>query len=467
MAPKFIWPDFDKTRRGAAYWLRPGNLIAGRRRFRSDHSNEWRYEFLRVSSVPPPPPGNDPDPASRSRTFTWLLGGRPAANGFRCVILGDTGEGDASQYALLPLVRALAPDFLIINGDVAYPAGENRDFAEGFFLPYRGLRMPIWAVPGNHDYYSGNRGREFHEIFCTELRRAEWDEAGLRLMPQPGTYWELKERGGPPNLVILGVDSGHSADLDGKRGKGFLGLGNPQPPDLPQHTWLEWRLRIAQDAGAGVLLLYHIPALVREEHKKETHLQWLHQLIAQFPCIRLVVTAHEHNYQRYDPGIFARYLAREHQATVVAAPPYLVSGAGGATISSTDFDAGAKTGYPAALRFPSAADWKTWAPLGLKVVAKLGLDKTLLNRIVVGVETLFSGLAEESDADRPEREHLLVLDYDPAVDPRPLLRPCFLTDLARMYDHLPPDTPVRVQDGVPAVDPTALSACFIEPALPL
>ncbi|HEY9384420.1 MAG TPA: hypothetical protein VIP80_13000, partial [Gemmatimonadales bacterium] len=117
MAPKLIWPDWNQKRRGARYWLRPDNLLAGRRRFRSDHSNEWRYEYLRVSSVPPPPPGENPDPAARSRSFSWLAA-KPAANGFRCVILGDSGEGDASQYALLPVIRALAPDFLIINGDV-------------------------------------------------------------------------------------------------------------------------------------------------------------------------------------------------------------------------------------------------------------------------------------------------------------------------------------------------------------
>lgn len=464
MAPKLIWPDWNQKRRGARYWLRPDNLLAGRRRFRSDHSNEWRYEYLRVSSVPPPPPGENPDPAARSRSFSWLIG-KPAANGFRCVILGDSGEGDASQYALLPVIRALAPDFLIINGDVAYPAGEDQDFSEGFFAPYRGLGVPIWAVPGNHDYYSANRGREFHEIFCTELRRAQWEEAGLRLKPQPGTYWELKEPGGNPGLVILGVDSGHSGDLDGKRGGGLFGLGTKQPPDQPQHDWLEWRLRLASEAGASVLLLYHIPTLVREAHVKDSHLEWLHRLIAQYPCIRLVVTAHEHNYQRYDAAVFGGYLARQFGAAAAAPPPYLVAGSSGATISATDFGAGKKTGWGAAVRYPTEADWKQWAPAGLKLVAKLGLDKSLFKRVVVGLETLFTGLAEESDADRPERETLLLLEYDPVQGAR--VRACFLDDLMKLYAHLPDDTPVHVQSGSPAVDPAALAGCFRDAEIPL
>ena len=70
-------------------------------------------------------------------------------------ILGDTGEGDTSQYALLPLLHAANPDLIIINGDVAYPAGELDDFVEGFFRPYTGFGIPIWATAGNHEYYSG------------------------------------------------------------------------------------------------------------------------------------------------------------------------------------------------------------------------------------------------------------------------------------------------------------------------
>ncbi len=465
MAPKLIWPDWNQQRHGPRYWLRWGNLFGGRRHFRTDHSNEWRYEYLRVSTVPAPPPGCDPDPAARSRSFSWLMGGKPAANGFRCVILGDTGEGDASQYALLPIIRALAPDFLIINGDVAYPGGEDRDFTEGFFQPYQGLGVPIWAVPGNHDYYSKQRGREFHEIFCTELRRAEWSAAGLRLMPQPGTYWELKEPGGVPNFVLLGVDSGHSGDLDGVRGKGVLGLSTAQPPDTPQRTWLEWRLRLATDTGASVLLLYHIPGLVREAHAKDSHLVWLHQLVAQFPCIQLVVTAHEHSFQRYAPAVFGRYLAQQYGATAAAPPPYLVSGAGGATISATDFDAGAKTGYLAAARYPTATDWKTWARAGQKLVAKLNLDKGIFKKLVSALDLVLNRPAEESDADRPERVSLLLLTCDPVAGVS--LQPCFVDDLAQLYGHLPEGAPVQVQSGNPPVNPVALQACFRDPVIPL
>lgn len=457
MPATLSWPG-ESSNRGAGYWLRPHNLIASRRKLRADHSNEWRYEFLRSPSLTPPP-GCDPDPGARSRSFTWLIGPE-AGNGFRCVILGDTGEGDHSQYALLPLIRALRPHFLVINGDVAYPAGTDEDFQAGFFQPYSNLGIPIWAVPGNHDYYSASRGREFHEIFCTELRRRQWEEAGLKLKPQPGTYWELSEPGPKPRLVILGVDSGTTGDLEGKRGAGFLKLGRRQPRDSRQCDWLEARLRRAQRAEASVVVLYHIPALVRESHQGDVHLDSVHRLVAQFSCVRLVITAHEHNYQRYDSPAFGRYLERQYAAPPASAPTYLVSGGGGGCVSASDFEAARKTGYGTASRYPTAEDWKQWAPPGLRIVAKVHLDKSFLNKVVIGLVSLKPGIAEESDADRPERLSLLLLERDAAGQTS--VQPFFVDDLARLY---PDGTQVRVQDGLPPLTEQALAGCRRDPAI--
>jgi hypothetical protein len=471
MPPKLNWPQRLGKDRGPGYWLRPGNLWDSRRVGRTDHSNEWRYENLRISSPLPPPSGCDPDPEARSRSYTWLLNSQPPRpdrppGRFRCVILGDTGEGDYSQYALVPIIRYLKPDFMIVNGDVAYPSGKSIDYTEGFFQPYKGLGIPVWALPGNHDYYSKTKGREFYEIFCTEVKRKEWDDHGLVSKPQPGTYWELSEPGVRNGLVILGVDTGHSADLDGLRGAGLLGLfGKPQGPDSIQHRWLHARLRRAQETNSKVVLLYHIPALVSEKHVDKVHLTTLHRIIAQYPCVRLVVTAHEHNYQRYDPPVFARYLSQEYQAAAAAPPTYLVSGAGGAYITASDFDDGVRTGYVTASRYPTADDWRKWAPGGLRLLAKAGLDKNALKKVAIGLIKIKTKLAEESDADRPERLSLLVLDYDPGAGPT--VQPYFIEDLSKMYGYLAPDTPISVQEGDPAIDPASERNCLVDPVIRL
>jgi hypothetical protein len=76
------------------------------------------------------------------------------------LVLGDPGEGDLSQYAVLPALEAAAGgvDFGVICSDVIYPAGRIGDYPDKFFWPYRRLAFPLWAAPGNHDWYDGLRG---------------------------------------------------------------------------------------------------------------------------------------------------------------------------------------------------------------------------------------------------------------------------------------------------------------------
>ncbi len=139
MPPTFVWPRFGSVR-GPGFWVDPRNWVASRKKLRRDHTVEWRRRYE----------AEYPSAPARSVPFEKLTN-RDAGTGFSFIILGDTGEGDRSQYGLLPLIRTLAPDFLIINGDLAYPAGREQDFIEGFFAPYQNLQVPVWATPGNHE----------------------------------------------------------------------------------------------------------------------------------------------------------------------------------------------------------------------------------------------------------------------------------------------------------------------------
>ncbi|MBI4538059.1 MAG: metallophosphoesterase [Gemmatimonadetes bacterium] len=434
---ELVFPPIARGR-GPGYWLRPGNLWASRRKLRADYSTEWREAFTQ----------SEPPPDHRSTSFEALLG-RPIGNGFRFVILGDTGEGDRSQYGLLPLLRAVEPDFMIINGDVAYPAGRDDDFEEGFFGPYRSLDIPIWAVPGNHEYYSRHRGREFFEIFCTRKHAARWADHGLRLVPQPGTYWELRAPNREVPLVVLAVDSGMTANLDGH--------GRTAAPDFRQHQWLDWRLGLADARGDGAIVLFHIPALVRERHSDGTHLTALHRILAAHPCVRMVVCAHEHNHQEYRPDIFGKYVGEEHGAGAVApAPPhYIVSGNGGAFVGHTDFKAGR---YPTARRFPSPEQWREHANLGRRIVEHAGLSKTLLARMVGVFEK-----AALTDADAARMLSFLMV----AAEPNQIrASPVLMDDLQHLFSHLPEGTRVHVQEPNPPADTQAVAAC-IQPAIVL
>jgi uncharacterized membrane protein HdeD (DUF308 family)/3',5'-cyclic AMP phosphodiesterase CpdA len=76
---------------------------------------------------------------------------------FSFIVIGDTGEGDASQLVLKDqLIKCgLQPEvkFLVVSSDVIYPDGAMRDYENKFFLPFKGFDKPIYAIPGNHDWY--------------------------------------------------------------------------------------------------------------------------------------------------------------------------------------------------------------------------------------------------------------------------------------------------------------------------
>jgi hypothetical protein len=76
---------------------------------------------------------------------------------FSFLVLGDTGEGGTAQHSLRDqyLFLGRRPDvrFLVISSDVIYPSGEMSDYESKFYLPFKGFTKPVYAIPGNHDWY--------------------------------------------------------------------------------------------------------------------------------------------------------------------------------------------------------------------------------------------------------------------------------------------------------------------------
>ena len=81
---------------------------------------------------------------------------------FSFLVIGDTGEGDASQHVLRDsLIRAAEQEdvrFVVISSDVVYPTGAMRDYEPRFWLPFKGVEKPVYAIPGNHDWYDALDG---------------------------------------------------------------------------------------------------------------------------------------------------------------------------------------------------------------------------------------------------------------------------------------------------------------------
>ncbi len=129
----------------ALSWLDPGVLINSRNEF--------------VARI------YDPVPEFRRRWMSRLTDPQQLVvdlgyGAFSFAVMGDTGEGDNSQYALLPSLAAECSDarFLFICSDLIYPAASVADYLYKFYWPYQTLAMPIYALPGNHDWYDSLDG---------------------------------------------------------------------------------------------------------------------------------------------------------------------------------------------------------------------------------------------------------------------------------------------------------------------
>ena len=81
---------------------------------------------------------------------------------FAFIVIGDPGEGDASQLSLKSQLLTIAAQddvkFVVISSDVVYPTGAMKNYEACFWLPFMGVTKPVYAIPGNHDWYDALEG---------------------------------------------------------------------------------------------------------------------------------------------------------------------------------------------------------------------------------------------------------------------------------------------------------------------
>ena len=260
---------------------------------------------------------------------------------FSFLLLGDTGEGDASQYALVPAIRKIGAGtaFMFICSDVLYPIGNVNEYLDKFYRPYSAYPGPIYAIPGNHDWYDGLEA--FMRHFCGRdpppghdpapllsragirerlwrkaalFDQAQWDEA-QKLRAEPAQRQPVPQRSpyfviDTERLQLVGIDTGIKKDLDHDQGEWLLRVSarSPKPKILltgaPLYVSGEYQpLKI--DGGAGSYET--VDSIVRAPE---------HNYVA-------AIGGDIHNYQRYPVSVDGRRIE------------YIVSGGGGAFMHAT------------------------------------------------------------------------------------------------------------------------------------
>jgi hypothetical protein len=250
------------------------------------------------------------------------------------IYIADTGEGDDPQYAVVPgLLKAGAGTrYAVLSSDVIYPVGSANEYGTKFFQPYRDYDAPIYAVPGNHDWYDGLTG--FMRVFCRApalppaarprpLTAAWWrtllwkspdepDDARLdeaRLMrsaasqaaSQPGPYWALDS--GP--IRIIGIDTGLLGGIDREQG--------------------EWLRRVSLGSRPKILVTGSPIYVDGEHHPCAIEGGGTVDEIVRDPTRNFVaaIGGDIHNYQHYPVDVDGRRIE------------YVVSGGGGAFMHAT------------------------------------------------------------------------------------------------------------------------------------
>ncbi len=286
------------------------------------------------------------DPTGRTRS-RWVASraaaGAPAdkvirrdvPERFSFMVIGDTGEGDDSQYAVVPgfLRASQDTDFAVIASDVIYPVGSADDYGDKFFRPYRDYPAPIYAIPGNHDWYEDLGA--FMRVFCADtpppgpeprprpLTRAWWrsllwhrarpaDEQRLaeartlrpapgRQAVQPGPYWAIDA--GP--VRIIGIDTGLLGTVDAEQGAWLREISRgPRPKILVTGSplYVDGEHHPCPIEGGGT-----VDEIVRDPE---------HHYVA-------AIGGDIHNYQRYPVDVDGRTIQ------------YVVAGGGGAFMHAT------------------------------------------------------------------------------------------------------------------------------------
>lgn len=126
-------------------------------------TDDWRGAMVRAVRAMETAAGRD------GADFSVAPPGVSDVEPFSFIVIGDTGEGDASQHVLRDQLLAVAARdevrFVIVSSDVVYPTGAMRDYEPKFWLPFKGVTRPVYAIPGNHDWYDALEG--FNATFLT------------------------------------------------------------------------------------------------------------------------------------------------------------------------------------------------------------------------------------------------------------------------------------------------------------
>lgn len=214
--------------------------------------------FRNGIATTPPPPTN----------FSIRHGTTPPNPGDPLIVAatGDGASGEANAGNVVNLISSWNPNLFLYLGDV-YDAGSKTEFynwyghGASFYDKFRAITNP---TVGNHEYYNNNG-------------------------QAPGymNYW-----GSPPHYYSFNVHGWHFISIDSNLENAPTGAGSPV------YQWLKNDL--ATDNTACTLAYWHIPLYNVGKEPAGVNMKDIWALLVQNKA-DLVLTGHDHDYQRWVP----------------------------------------------------------------------------------------------------------------------------------------------------------------------
>lgn len=239
----------------------------------------------------------------------------PPGTVLRFAVIGDYGNDSSAEGRVARLVDGWNPDFVITTGDNNYPSGKASTidanigkYYSRFIGNYQGAygsgseTNRFWPSPGNHDW----PGMQCNPPTCSG--------AYLDYFTLPGNerYYD----------VDLGLVHLFAVDSDGREPDG-------RTSSSVQADWLQNAL--AASTACFDVVYFHHPPYSSGRHGSSTGMRWPFQAWGA----DVVMSAHDHTYERIDAGGF----------------PYFVNGSGGARLYAFTKVGGLPPGVVSVVRY--------------------------------------------------------------------------------------------------------------------
>jgi hypothetical protein len=220
-------------------------------------------------------------------------------------VLGDSGYASDEQYAIAQNIVAENPAFVIHTGDVVYnpggAPGTNIDLYQRNYFNYYYATMssaPFFPTPGNHDF-----GPTLTPYLSVHSLPGDSTPAA-----DLGKYYSYDWG----NVHFVSLDAHASLD-DAVNGTGLM------------LQWLDSDLQSTKQFWRVVY--FHYPPFAAGPNMNDTHSALIRQYVVpvlEKYGVQVVLSGHEHSYQRSQPMRNSNFVAPE------AGTNYIASGGGGA-----------------------------------------------------------------------------------------------------------------------------------------